>query len=231
MHNSGLDGLDRFLISAIQENLNNRVQYRLIFKINPHLFLSKTYQRALHILIEQQEELRPGLIMHDFEKGFHQVVENVFGENLNIKALNINTKRLSQFIWRRIQEHNLVRMYRENEELQQKMKMLAALAFVPPNLVLHYFEVLSDEIPAALEPLYNYFEDNYLGRPTRHVQRRTPNFAIEMLSMYQRADLGLPRFNNAVEGWDRAFQYTLGYAHPTVLIQIIQFNVIRTIPH
>ena len=179
-------------------------------------FQNQSYQRTLHILIEQQEELRPGLIMHDFEKGFHQVVENVFGENLNIKALNINTKRLSQFIWRRIQEHNLVRMYKDNEELQQKMKMLAALAFVPPNLVLHYFEVLFDEIPAELEPLYNYFEDNYLGRPTRHVQRRAPNFAIEMLSMYQRSDLGLPRYDNAVEGWHRAFQYTLGYAHPTV---------------
>ena len=60
------------------------------------------------------------------------------------------------------------------------MKILAALAFVSPNLVLHYFEVLPDDIPAELEPLYDYFEDNHLGRPARHRQRRTPNFAIEM---------------------------------------------------
>ena len=42
--------------------------------------------------------------------------------------------------------------------------MLSPVAFVPPNLV-HYFEALSDDIPAELEPLYDYFEDNYLGRP------------------------------------------------------------------
>ena len=88
--------------------------------------------------------------------------------------------------------------------------------FLPSNLVPHYFEVLSDDIPAVLEPLYNYFEDNYLGRPARHGQRREPDFAIEMRSMYERAELGLPRTNNAVEGWHRAFQNTVGYAHPTV---------------
>ena len=71
-------------------------------------------------------------------------------------------------------------MYKENEELRLKMKMLATPAFVPPNLVPHYFEVLSDNIPAELELLYDYFEDNHLGRPARHGQRRAPNFAIDM---------------------------------------------------
>ena len=94
--------------------------------------------------------------------------------------------------------------------------MLAALAFVPPNLVLHYFEVLSDDIPAELEPLYDYFEDNYLGRPARHGKQCAPNFAIELWSMYRLAELGLPRTNNAMEGWHRAFQHTVGYAHRTV---------------
>ena len=55
----------------------------------------------------------------------------------------------------------VVEMYSENEELGLKMKMLAALAFVPPNRVLQHYEVLSDDIPAELEPLYTYFEDNY----------------------------------------------------------------------
>ena len=96
------------------------------------------------------------------------------------------------------------------------MKMLAALAIVPPNLVPHYFEVPSGDIPAELEPLYGYFEDDFLGRPARHGQRHAPNFAIEMWSMYQRAVLGLPHTNNAVEGWHRAFQHTVGYAHPIV---------------
>ena len=130
--------------------------------------------------------------MCDFEKAFHQALEDVFGENVNIKGCYFH---LSQSIQRRIQEQNLVQMYRENEELRLKSTMLAALAFVPSNLVLLYFEVLSDDIPAELEPLYDYFEDNYLGRPARHGQQRAPNFAIETWSMYQQAELRLPHSN------------------------------------
>ena len=37
-----------------------------------------------------------------------------------------------------------------------------------------------------------------------------------MLSMYQRVELERPGSNNAVEGWQRAFQHTEGYAHPAV---------------
>ena len=99
---------------------------------------------------------------------------------------------------------------------RMSMEMLAALTFVPPNLVFHYLDVLSDDIPAELELLYDYFEDNYLVRPERHGQQRAPNFTIEMWSMYQRAELGLPRTNNPVESWHRAFEHTVGYAHPTV---------------
>ena len=168
-----------------------------------------TYQRALQILIEQQEELRPGSIMCDFEKAFHQALEDVFGENVNIKRCYFH---LSQSMWGRVQEQNIVQMHRENQ-LRSKMKM-SALAFVPPNLVLHYFEVLSDDIPAELEPLYDYFEDNYLGCPIRHGQRRAPNFAIEMWSMYQRAELGLP-FHALIMLWK------VGIEHSNILWVIL----------
>ena len=70
-------------------------------------------------------------------------------------------------------------MYRENDELSLKMKILVGLVFAPPSLVLHYFEDLSGNIPA--NPYY--FQDHYLGRPARHGQRQAPNFAIEMWSM------------------------------------------------
>ena len=68
-----------------------------------------TYQRALQILIEQKEELQLGS-MCDFEKAFQQALEDAFGENVNIKGCYFH---LPQCIWRRIQEQNLVQMYRE----------------------------------------------------------------------------------------------------------------------
>ena len=114
-----------------------------------------TYQRALQILTEQQKELCPRSIMNDSEKPFYPTLKYVSGKNVNIKGCYLH---LSQSIWHRIQEQNLVKMYRENEELRLKMRMLTALAFVPPNLVLHYFEVLSNDIPRELEPMYDYFE-------------------------------------------------------------------------
>ena len=198
----------RYIPSIVYANMK-------LFRWHTFLLRQKdrpTYQRALQILIEQQEELQPGS-MCDFEKAFHQALEDVFGEKGNIKGCYFH---LSQSIWGRFQKQNLVQTYKENEELRLKMKMLAALAFVPTNLVLHYLEVLSDDIPAELELLYDYFEDNYLGRPSRHGQPRASNFAIEIWSMYQQAELGLSRTNNAVEGWHRAFQHTVGYVHPTV---------------
>ena len=51
-----------------------------------------------------------------------------------------------------------------------------------------------------------------------------------MLSMYQRAELGLPRTNNAVEGWHRAFQHAVGYAHSTAykLINLMRLGQSHT---
>ena len=110
---------------------------------NALLFLRQknrpNYQRALQIFIEQLEELCPGSIMCNFEKAFHQALEDVFADNVNIKGSYF---RLSQSIQRRIQQQNLPEMYRENEELRLKMKMLVAFAFAPPNSVLHCFQVL-----------------------------------------------------------------------------------------
>ena len=47
------------------------------------------------------------------------------------------------------------------------MKILVALAFAPVNLVLYYFEVIPNDIPAELKPLQGYFEDNYFERPEK----------------------------------------------------------------
>ena len=47
------------------------------------------------------------------------------------------------------------------EHLQWLLLMLAILAFTPPNLAIHYFEVLKKNNPPKLEPFFDSFEDNY----------------------------------------------------------------------
>ena len=64
--------------------------------------------------------------------------------------------RFAQSVWRQMRDETLVDLYIENEALQLKMKMLAALAFVPPNLLFHYFEILQKDKPSKLEPLSDY---------------------------------------------------------------------------
>ena len=62
-----------------------------------------------------------------------------------------------------MQDENLVDLHVENEAPQLKMKMLAALVFSTPNLLIHYFEILQKDNPSKLEPLFDYFKDNYQG--------------------------------------------------------------------
>ena len=44
--------------------------------------------------------------------------------------------------------------------------MLAILAFAPPNLAIHYFEVLKKNNSPKLEPFFDSFEDNYRSYET-----------------------------------------------------------------
>ena len=44
--------------------------------------------------------------------------------------------------------------------------MLAILAFAPPNLAIHYFELLEKNNPPKLEPFFDSFEDNYRSYET-----------------------------------------------------------------
>ena len=43
--------------------------------------------------------------------------------------------------------------------------MIPALAFVHPQDVIAAFAVLSDKLPAESQPVFDYFEDTYVGRP------------------------------------------------------------------
>ena len=104
--------------------------------------------------------------------------------------------------------------------------MLAILAFAPPNLAIHYFEVLEKNNSPKLEFFFDYFEDNYRGCSLKLQEGRAQMLSIEMWFMFERVDTGHPRTTNTVESWHRVFQYTVGYAHPTnyKLIESIQLE-------
>ena len=61
---------------------------------------------------------------------------------------------LEQSIWHYIQDEDFVDLYMDNQSLQLQMKMLAALAFGPPNLVIQYFEIFQKGNPSKLDLLW-----------------------------------------------------------------------------
>jgi len=171
------------------------------------------------------KNLRPNLapvsVMTDFERaainGFQAVFSNAESRGCFF--------HFSQAIYRKIQSEPDIKMKYEDEsnlEFALHIRELAALAFVPPGDVILSFDILLDsdfyrENQELLTPLLDYFEATWLGRPTRGVQSRRPSlFPINLWNCYSSAADGLPKTNNAVEGWHRSFSSLISSHHPTI---------------
>ena len=45
--------------------------------------------------------------------------------------------------------------------------MILALSLVPPDKIEECLDALATNTPTELQPILNYFEDTYIGRPQR----------------------------------------------------------------
>ena len=66
-----------------------------------------------------------------------------------------------------------------DETVSNNVKMLAALAFVPLNDVINAFVTVVAQMPEQLDPIIDYFENNYIGVMHRR-GRRLPRFPLEL---------------------------------------------------
>ena len=168
----------------------------------------ETYKKAFSILKQKRPDLQPSTITTDFEKPVMDAFKNVFG-NIELQGCFFH---LSQAIWRKIQSIGLTNSYVNDANSQLYCKLLAALAFLPPDEITQAFEELLDtledlQMEQEMEELYCYFEDTYIGRPQRTGGRRKPPlFAPMIWSVEQRTTDSLPRTTNKLEGWHRALQ-------------------------
>ena len=132
-------------------------------------------------------------------------------------------------MYRKVTQLRLSDQYQQDADIRLKCKMLVSLAFIPAVDVIAAFETLACDIPDGddLEPLFDYFEDTWIGQPAmRGGARRNPTFPINVWSIQDRVTEGLPRTNNSVEGWHHAFQRTVGLNHPTIykLVEAMQLE-------
>ena len=79
----------------------------------------------------------------------------------------------SQCVYRNIQANGLQQMYQNNPEFALKIRMIAAIAFVPLDDIVHYFEYLCDNngFPEVAQQVLDYIEDTWIGHPHRRQVR------------------------------------------------------------
>ena len=163
------------------------------------------------------KELCPGLspttVLTDFESAARNSLKRAF-PNASLGGCFFH---LGQSVWRKVQNLGLREAYLGSEELRTSIKMMTAVAFLPPDEVVAGFEALqaSPHYVEAAAPIYDYFEDTYIGRPVGGGGRRAPRYPVESWNAYVRLEGGAPRTNNNVEAWHQAFQASLSCSHPT----------------
>ena len=108
--------------------------------------------------------------------------------------------------------------YENNAEFALKMRLLPALAFVPTADVVNAFEIIVDEnmLPEDAQPIVDYFEDTWIGRRQTRQHRRRPRFPHNMWNCYDTIIQELPKTNNSIEGWHRAFETQVSADHPNI---------------
>ena len=104
---------------------------------------------------------------------------------------------------KRIQQSELQERHIIDPEFALQLRMISALAFVPPHDVQNSLNQLAalihNQYGNVADGVLDYFEDNYVGRFRVNAPRGIPTFPIDFWNMFHRTDDELPRTNNAVE--------------------------------
>lgn len=189
----------------------------LVFALVPNK-TRDSYTKIIKELLNLEKNLRPASVMVDFEQALLGAITDVF-KDTRIRGCFFH---FGQCIWRKIQCIPEIReKYISNADFALNVKQLMALAFVPiPDVEEKFDELMSQsffvENEELLFPLTDYFEDTWIGRPNRRRTRRPPTFSLALWNQYDATLTDLPKTNNSVEGWHRAFSSLLGASHPTI---------------
>ncbi|KAK7111040.1 hypothetical protein V1264_014822 [Littorina saxatilis] len=175
-----------------------------------------TCDRLLQALVTLRPGIAPSTLMTDFERAAVSAFDETF-PGLQLTGCHFH---LAQNVWRHIQDHGLATVYRDEEEFAKLMRMLPALAYLPPADVENAFETVFDPTSAfwdaRAQPIIDYFEDTYIGRPRRRGPRHQPMFAVQMWNLHERTLTNNAKSNNSVEGFHNAFQGLLGAHSPSL---------------
>ena len=172
---------------------------------------AQTYIEFLEHVRELTNHAEPTSVMIDFERACINAIPNVFPQATVLGCLF----HLCKSVYRHVQSLGLQEQYLVDEEFRVNIKMIPALAFVPPDDIIPAFQALSQHCEGNEEHILDYFEVNYIGELQRG-RRRNPLFAHIMWNISSRVENDLPRTNNVLESWHRQFNRCFAAAHPAI---------------
>ena len=172
-----------------------------------------TYTRMFDMVKALKPNLSPQAINCDYEQAAFLAMKDCFPE-VEIRGCFFH---LAQNMRKHLAETGVSHTYNNDADFALKARMVIALAFVPIADIYAYVDVLANELPIELQPLLNWFEDNYIGRLNRRGNgRRPPLFPPEMWNLYHRTLNREDRTNNHAEAAHRRLHAELGMHHPTI---------------
>lgn len=168
----------------------------------------ETYARLLKLLTNHFPSWSPQFWKIDFEMAMYHALKNIFPTS-EVKGCNFH---FNQCIWRKVQELGLVKDYIENEEIKMHVRMLAALAYIPPDSVDEGFIKIMENSPATetIAKFNDYMVEQWIDNPN-----------IEhMWNCYMERH----RTTNALESWHSALNRSIRKSHPNILELIIKLK-------
>ena len=156
----------------------------------------------------------PDGFLVDFETAAINAIRNVLPQT----DISDCFFHLSSNLWKHIQRAGLQKRYMNDPQFGLQLRMIAALAFVPPQDVVNSFDercvVIRCQYDGDDDEVLDFFEDTYIGRFRRNAPRRPPLFPIKLWNMFNRTAEELTQTNNNIEAWYNSFQANVSSTHP-----------------
>lgn len=183
---------------------------------------TQTYNTIFGKLKEAQPLLNSRRIMVDFEMAVMNAIESNFSQT----TINGCYFHFCQSIYRHVQAYGLQSEYCNNINVASHIRYMAALAFVSPEDVFRWYTALkvfaffrtklASKSDNSINKLLKYVQQTWMGSKDRKSTYRSGRFPIKVWNMYDMVLNGLPRTNNATEGWCNAIRTFFDARHPQI---------------
>lgn len=95
----------------------------------------------------------------DFELGLRGAAKDVFPQ----AEIGGCLYHLAALFKKRVRSAGLLEEYQRDPEFAQSVRMIVAMAFLPPAKLEKGYELLERILPAELQPILAWFGDYYMG--------------------------------------------------------------------